>query len=40
MHALWFAFDVIVRYLRNQGYDVTFVRNITDIDDKIIARAT
>lgn len=33
------AFDVIVRYLRSQSYDVTFVRNITDIDDKIIARA-
>ena len=34
------CFDVIVRYLRSQGYDVTFVRNITDIDDKIIARAS
>lgn len=33
------AFDVIVRYLRSQGFDVTYVRNITDIDDKIIARA-
>ncbi|MFL2840969.1 MAG: cysteine--tRNA ligase [Pseudohongiellaceae bacterium] len=33
------AFDVIVRYLRNSGYDVTYVRNITDIDDKIIQRA-
>jgi len=33
------AFDVIVRYLRNQGYDVTYVRNITDIDDKIVKRA-
>ncbi|MGC1182091.1 cysteine--tRNA ligase [Legionella sp.] len=33
------CFDVIVRYLRSQNYDVTFVRNITDIDDKIIARA-
>lgn len=33
------AFDVIVRYLRSQGFDVTFVRNITDIDDKIIHRA-
>lgn len=32
-------FDVIVRYLRSQGYDVTYVRNITDIDDKIIKRA-
>ena len=33
------AFDVIVRYLRFRGYDVLFVRNITDIDDKIIKRA-
>lgn len=33
------AFDVIVRYLRSQGYQVTYVRNITDIDDKIINRA-
>lgn len=33
------CFDVIIRYLRSQGYEVTFVRNITDIDDKIIARA-
>lgn len=33
------AFDVIVRYLRVSGYQVTFVRNITDIDDKIIKRA-
>lgn len=33
------AFDVITRYLRTSGYDVTYVRNITDIDDKIIARA-
>lgn len=33
------AFDVVVRYLRSQGYEVTYVRNITDIDDKIIARA-
>lgn len=32
-------FDVIVRYLRSRGYHVTYVRNITDIDDKIIARA-
>ena len=34
------AFDVIVRYLRSRGYTVTYVRNITDIDDKIIQRAT
>lgn len=33
------AFDVVVRYLRAQGYQVHFVRNITDIDDKIIDRA-
>ena len=33
------CFDVIVRFLRAQGYDVTYVRNITDIDDKIIVRA-
>ena len=33
------AFDVITRYLRQRGYDVTYVRNITDIDDKILRRA-
>ncbi|HBZ56401.1 MAG TPA: cysteine--tRNA ligase [Syntrophobacteraceae bacterium] len=33
------VFDVIYRYLRHHGYDVTFVRNFTDIDDKIIRRA-
>ena len=33
------CFDVVVRYLRAIGYAVTYVRNITDIDDKIIARA-
>jgi cysteinyl-tRNA synthetase len=33
------AFDVIVRYLRARGLDVTYVRNITDIDDKILRRA-
>lgn len=33
------VFDTIVRHLRNQGYEVDYVRNITDIDDKIIARA-
>lgn len=33
------SFDVIARYLRYLGYDLTFVRNITDIDDKIIKRA-
>jgi cysteinyl-tRNA synthetase len=33
------AFDVIVRHLRASGFDVVFVRNITDVDDKIIRRA-
>lgn len=33
------AFDVLYRYLRWVGYEVEFVRNVTDIDDKIIARA-
>lgn len=33
------AFDVVVRYLRYRGYEVTFVRNVTDVDDKIIQRA-
>src|SRR3954469_8022829 len=33
------GFDVIIRYLRWRGFDVTYVRNITDIDDKIIKRA-
>jgi len=33
------VFDVIVRFLRFCGFDVTYVRNITDIDDKIINRA-
>jgi cysteinyl-tRNA synthetase len=32
-------FDTVVRYLRFSGYQVRFVRNITDIDDKIIKRA-
>ncbi|HFD92394.1 MAG TPA: cysteine--tRNA ligase [Gammaproteobacteria bacterium] len=34
------VFDIVVRYLRHCGFDVTYVRNITDIDDKIIARAS
>ena len=39
-HARTFVcFDVIVRYLRYRGYEVKYVRNITDIDDKIIRRA-
>lgn len=33
------VFDLVTRYLRNRGYEVNYVRNITDIDDKIIARA-
>ncbi|MES2833064.1 MAG: cysteine--tRNA ligase [Pseudomonadota bacterium] len=33
------AFDVVYRWLRTSGYAVTYVRNITDIDDKIIRRA-
>lgn len=33
------CFDMMVRFMRSIGYEVTYVRNITDIDDKIIARA-
>lgn len=33
------VFDMVYRYLRHLGYEVQYVRNITDIDDKIIARA-
>lgn len=33
------VFDIIYRYLKYSGYDVTYVRNYTDIDDKIINRA-
>ncbi len=33
------VFDTVARYLRYSGYEVKYVRNITDIDDKIIARA-
>jgi cysteinyl-tRNA synthetase len=33
------CFDVIYRYLKFSGYEVTFVRNLTDVDDKIIKRA-
>lgn len=32
-------FDIIVRYLRSQGYDIFYLQNITDVDDKIIAKA-
>jgi cysteinyl-tRNA synthetase len=33
------VFDTVARYFRHKGYDLTYVRNITDIDDKIIQRA-
>jgi cysteinyl-tRNA synthetase len=33
------VFDVVLRWLRSSGFDVTYVRNITDIDDRIIKRA-
>ena len=33
------VFDVVTRYLKANGYEVNYIRNITDIDDKIIARA-
>jgi len=33
------VFDTVARYLRHRGYEVNYVRNITDIDDKIILRA-
>ena len=36
---MFVVFDVVRRYLRHGGYSLTFVRNITDIDDKIIRRA-
>ena len=35
----YIGFDNIVRYMRFSGYDVTYVRNITDVEDKIINRA-
>ena len=34
------VFDVVVRYLKAKGFDVTYVRNFTDVDDKIINRAS
>ena len=34
------AFDVVTRYLRASGFEVNYVRNITDIDDKILNRAS
>ncbi|MBU0672205.1 MAG: class I tRNA ligase family protein, partial [Candidatus Margulisbacteria bacterium] len=33
------TFDIVLRYLKESGYEVTYVQNITDIDDKIIAKA-
>ena len=33
-------FDTLRRFLKHMGYDVTFVQNFTDIDDKMIRRAT
>ncbi|CAI0415194.1 unnamed protein product [Linum tenue] len=36
---VYVTFDVLYRYLRHLGYDVSYVRNFTDVDDKIIARA-
>ena len=33
------SFDMIIRYLKSQNFDVTYVRNITDIDDKIFQKA-
>ena len=39
-HARTFlSFDLIVRYLRSINYEVNYIRNITDVDDKIISRA-
>jgi cysteinyl-tRNA synthetase len=32
-------FDVLQRWLRHRGYDVTFIRNVTDIDDKVLAKS-
>ena len=34
-----YVFDYLVRYLRSGGFKVKFVRNVTDVDDKIIERA-
>ena len=36
---MFVVFDMVYRYLQSAGYDVTYIRNITDIDDKIIKRA-
>ncbi|CAH2059945.1 unnamed protein product [Thlaspi arvense] len=36
---VYVTFDVLLRYLKHLGYEVSYVRNFTDVDDKIIARA-
>ena len=35
----YISFDVIVRYLKHEGYSVFYLQNITDIDDKIIKKS-
>ena len=35
----YLSFDLMVRYMRSRGLEVNYVRNITDVDDKIISRA-
>ena len=35
----FFTFDIIYRYLKFSGFDVVYVRNFTDVDDKIINKA-
>jgi L-cysteine:1D-myo-inositol 2-amino-2-deoxy-alpha-D-glucopyranoside ligase len=37
---LFLTFDVLVRYLRDRGYSVTYVQNVTDIDDDILRKAS
>jgi cysteinyl-tRNA synthetase len=36
---VWVVFDILIRHLAQQGFEVNYVRNITDVDDKIIYRA-